>query len=51
MQMDKKRITALGVCLAAMGFLARKNRRDELRYWLEYQANRLGVIIKHTKGF
>lgn len=51
MQIDKKRITALGVCMAAMGFLARKDRRDELRYWLEYQANRLGMIKKYSKGF
>ncbi len=51
MQINKKKATTMGISLAMIGFLARKDRRDELRYWLEYQANRLGMIMKHAKGF
>ncbi len=51
MQFTKKKATATGIGLAMIGFLARKERRDELKYWMEYQANRLGMIMKHAKGF
>lgn len=47
--MDKKKIAA-GVSLAVLGILVKKERRDELRYWLEYQANRLGMLKTHFKG-
>ena len=50
MQINKKKATATGVGLAMIGFLARKERRDELKYWMEYQANRVSMIIKNTKG-
>ena len=49
MRINKKKITALGLCLATIGFFARKDRRDELRYWIEYQTNRLGMIKKASK--
>ncbi len=49
MRIDKKKITAIGLSLATIGFFARKDKRDELRYWIEYQANRLGRIKKTTK--
>ncbi len=51
MMINKKKITALGLCLATIGVFARKDRRDELRYWIEYQANKLGMIKKPSKGF
>ncbi len=51
MRINKKQVTALGLCLATIGFFTRKDKRDELRYWLEYQANKLGRIKKPSKGF
>ncbi len=49
MRINNTQVTVLGLCLATIGFFTRKDRRDELRYWLEYQANKLGMIKKASK--